>query len=39
MKYMDKDIVKGAFNDKYGNNVTCIASSIHDNVINIEGRY
>ena len=36
---MDIFIVKGAFNDMYGNNFTCIAFRIQDTVINsiIEG--
>ena len=33
---MDIVIVKGALNDRYSNNPTCIAFSIKGNVINTE---
>ena len=34
MQYMDLVIVKGAFNDSYGNNSTCIDFKIQDSFIN-----
>ena len=36
---MDIVIVKGAFNETYSNNATCIAFSIQDAVINVEEIY